>query len=436
MPQSAPVPDLAAERLTQLERAVAKYAVLPPECVIKEELLKTGLRFRFEAPQAFKEKSYFIFSFDMVKLKDNPQSQRVPEEIALSGGPFDLRRTIVSVRQNPRSPYEVVISPEGNRLEVGDQRLADVALPPPAPYYDRTLANGKPVHEVAPTIEWGYLVYLTVYRLCQYFNADEACKFCEMNPNFYQQKQAGRTYSAVKSPEEVVEAMRIVAESESAAHAYTVTGGSIIDGLAGLSEVDFYARYAEAIEQALPGRFIAKAVVQAMVKTQVQKLYDAGYRIYHPNFEVWDKRLFEQICTGKDRVVGRDEWIRRLVDAVDVFGPGRVIPNFVAGIEMARPYGFERVADAVESTVTGLDYLMARGVVPRFTTWCPEPLTPLGEANPDGAPLEYHLEMVAAYRDAILRHKLPAPPGYGEPGAGRAVFSVSSFMDALPAEAP
>ena len=28
------------------------------------------------------------------------------------------------------------------------------------------------------------------------------------------------------------------------------------------------------------------------------------------------------------------------------------------------------------------------------------------------------------------------PPGYGEPGPGRAVFSVSAFMDALPAETP
>jgi hypothetical protein len=32
------------------------------------------------------------------------------------------------------------------------------------------------------------------------------------------------------------------------------------------------------------------------------------------------------------------------------------------------------------------------------------------------------------------RNKLSAPPGYGPPGAGNAVFSVSSFMDTLPPE--
>jgi hypothetical protein len=70
-------------------------------------------------------------------------------------------------------------------------------------------------------------------------------------------------------------------------------------------------------------------------------------------------------------------------------------------------------------------------VAPRFTTWCPEPTTPLGRDNPDGAPLEYHVRLLAAYRDALGRHGLGPPPGYGEAGVGKAVFSVSSFMDVL-----
>jgi hypothetical protein len=36
-----------------------------------------------------------------------------------------------------------------------------------------------------------------------------------------------------------------------------------------------------------------------------------------------------------------------------------------------------------------------------------------------------------AYRGALDRHGLEAPPGYGPPGPGNAVFSVSSFMDTL-----
>ena len=37
----------------------------------------------------------------------------------------------------------------------------------------------------------------------------------------------------------------------------------------------------------------------------------------------------------------------------------------------------------------------------------------------------------SGYREALEQHGLQPPPGYGPPGAGNAVFSVSSFMDTL-----
>jgi hypothetical protein len=77
---------------------------------------------------------------------------------------------------------------------------------------------------------------------------------------------------------------------------------------------------------------------------------------------------------------------------------------------------------------------MSRGITPRFTTWCPEPTTPLGRTNPQGAPLEYHIRLLETYRATMEEYGLSSPPGYGPPGPGNAVFSVSSFMDSLPAE--
>ena len=108
-----------------------------------------------------------------------------------------------------------------------------------------------------------------------------------------------------------------------------------------------------------------------------------------------------------------------------------MIPNFVAGVEMAKPFGFETIDEAIASTDEGLDYFMSRGITPRFTTWCPEPTTPLGRDNPDGAPLEYHVRLLERVPRRARRNGLEPPPGYGEPGAGNAVFSVSSFMDVL-----
>ena len=434
-------------RTRLVEGLMARFPHVPPEAVLKEDLLKTGMAFDDAAltdnlEGEVKPKSYFIFSFDQKPLRELGEAarRRPPEELALIGGPYGLRRTIVSVRVNPDSPYRVS-STEGGRLRLSleGRELADVGLPPMPEYYRHALANGKTVMETAPTIQWGYLIYLTVLRLCQYFGAKEECGFCDINHNWRQHKQEGRPYTGVKPVEDVLEALAIIDRYDTAkvSKAYTLTGGSVTSTVDGLHEADFYGRYAQAIEERFPNRWIGKVVAQALPRADVQKFKDYGISIYHPNYEVWDKRLFSLISPGKERYVGREEWHRRIFDAAEVFGSRYVIPNFVAGVEMARPFGFETVEQAIASTAEGLDYFMSRGITPRFTTWCAEPSTPLGRDNPEGAPLEYHIRLLETYRERLAHHGLKPPPGYGVAGAGNAVFSVSSFMDTLdPEEVP
>ncbi|HET7274410.1 MAG TPA: radical SAM protein [Longimicrobiaceae bacterium] len=427
-------------RTELVEDLIARFPHIPPEAVLKEDLLRSGINFHGSAltegdEGEVKPKSYFIFSFDHKPLKELGEAalRRPPEEIALTGGPLNLRRTIVSVRLNPDSPYSVQRGEDGDlRLSLDGKELAEVALPPMPEYYRHRLSNGKSVMEIAPTIQWGYLIYLTVLRLCQYFGAKEECKFCDINHNWRQHKQEGRPYTGVKPVEEVLEALEIIYQYDTgASHAYTLTGGSVTSKVDGLAEADFYGRYSKAIEERFPGRWIGKVVAQALPKEEAQRFKDHGIQIYHPNYEVWDERLFKIISPGKQRYVGREEWHRRILDARDIFGARYVIPNFVAGVEMAKPYGFDSIDEAIKSTGEGLDYFMSRGVTPRFTTWCPEPSTPLGKENPQGAPLEYHIRLLEVYRETMEKYGHRPPPGYGPPGAGNALFSVSSFMDTL-----
>lgn len=418
---------------------IEAHPTLPVEAVLKADLLRRGISFASEALQPVgsssehQPKSYFIFSFNMVRQSELDQTLqwKTPEEIALTDGRFGLRRTIVSVRLNPASPYKVVLH-EGERwLTVDGEPLARVTLPPMPGHYHEVLPDGKRAAEIAPVIEWGYLIYLTVFRICQYFGEKEECQFCDINHNYREQIAAGRPYTGVKDVEDILAALESLAATPNRAKAYTVTGGSVTSKLAGKTEVEFYTQYVEAIERRFPGKWIAKVVTQAWPKADVQRLKDAGTQIYHPNYEVWDADLFAAYSPGKNRYIGREEWIRRVVEAAEVFEPSRVIPNFVGGIEMARPFGFTDVEKAVESTRQGLEFFMSHGVVPRFTTWCPEPTTPLGKLNPGGASLEYHLRLLEVYRDTLQSFRLPPPPGYGDPGPGKAVFSVSPFMDVL-----
>ncbi len=425
------------ERLEQVQGLTEKYSDLPHEVVVKEDLLRTGVAFSADSLRVaagFKPKAYFIFSFDLVPISEMPQQEHLhaPEEICLKGGPQDFRRTIVSVRLNPNSPYRIELSSEGHlTLTLEGKELAEVEFPELPEYYRRTLAGGKPITDIAPTIEWGYLLYLTVFRMCQYFGRKVECQFCDINENYRQQKHSGRSYTAVKAIDEILEALEIIQETDSESRAYTVTGGSITSTLDGKSEIDFYVQYPEAIEKRFPGRWIGKAVVQALPQDEVKRFHGAGIQIYHPNYEVWDPRLFGIICPGKDHYIGRDRWIQRILDAAEVFPPSRVIPNFVAGIEMAGPEGFTSVDEALASTGEGLDFFMSRGIIPRFTTWCPEPLSGLGRQNPKGAPLDYHVGLLRVWKQTHERHALKAPPGYGSAGIGNAVFSVSSFMDVI-----
>jgi hypothetical protein len=435
---------VTGDRTKLVEGLMERFAHIPPEAVLKEDLLRTGIDFDQSALSdnlegEIKPKSYFIFSFDQKPLTELGEAaiRRPPEEIALTGGPWGLRRTIVSVRVNPTSPYRIAATETGGRqLRLEGRAIADVGLPPMPEYYRHELTNGKTVMETAPTIQWGYLIYLTVLRLCQYFGAKEECRFCDINHNWRQHKKEGRPYTGVKPVDDVLEALEIIDryDTAKASKAYTLTGGSVTSTVDGLAEADFYGRYAQAIEERFPNRWIGKVVAQALPRADVQRYKDYGITIYHPNYEVWDKRLFEIISPGKERYVGREEWHRRIFDAAEVFGARFVIPNFVAGVEMAKPFGFETVDEAIRSTTEGLDFFMSRGITPRFTTWCPEPTTPLGRDNPDGAPLEYHIRLLETYRATLERHGLKPPPGYGVAGAGNAVFSVSSFMDTLAPE--
>jgi hypothetical protein len=417
-----------------LESHFSSYPSLPKEAILKQDILREGLAFSLDSlkiADGYKPKDYFIFSFDLIEIKDMAQQEnlRAPEEIRLKGGLWNLRPTVVSVRLNPKSPYTVEIRDGNLCLNTGGFELSDVEYHPKPSYYQQEMKSGKPIGEIAPVIEWGYLIYLTVFRLCQYFTAHEQCGFCDLNANYKQQRASGRTYTGIKDISEVQEALNHIAKYDSVSQAITVTGGAILKDLQGESEIEFYARYARILREAFGDRWIIKAVVQAFDREGCRQLKNAGYEIYHPNFEIWDPTLFARICPGKERFIGRSSWIEKILEAGEIFGRENVIPNFVGGVEMNQNFGFNSVDEAIESTSEGLDFFMSQGILPRFTTWCPEPMASLGPQP--APPLEYYCKLLEVYRDLYWGHKLKKPRGYGPVGPGKAVFSVSAFMDVI-----
>jgi hypothetical protein len=92
---------------------------------------------------------------------------------------------------------------------------------------------------------------------------------------------------------------------------------------------------------------------------------------------------------------------------VDFWGPGRVNPNFVLGLEMAKPHGFDSVSAAVRSTAGGWDFLMSQGVLPRFNLWTIEGGSAF--AGQQAPPLEYYIEAQKAYTELRWKHNFDPP---------------------------
>lgn len=177
------------EPMAGVEDLAGRYPDIPIEAIVKEDLLRRGIAWTPEALEVaanFKLKAYFICSFDMAPISDMGQKEhlKAPEELRLFGGPYNFRPVIVSVRLNPASSYRVEADEGLLLLKAAGKTVAMVELQKSPEYYRRTLANGKPIADIAPTIEWGYLLYLTAFRLCQYFGAQEECQFCDINENY------------------------------------------------------------------------------------------------------------------------------------------------------------------------------------------------------------------------------------------------------------
>ena len=188
----------------------------------------------------------------------------------------------------------------------------------------------------------------------------------------------------------------------------TITGGTFFSPYQGKIQIEWYAEFLNTLKARIYVWPMGCFQLGAVDDDYWKRIHDTGIPSIEPNIEVWDKRLFEILCPGKAETVGYDEWIKRTINAVKYWGRGNVNPSFVPGVEMARPFGFEKVTDAVKSTAAGYDFLMSNDVLPRQGGfWCVEPDSKLAGQSPP--PLEYYLEIGRAFLEIREKHGFPNP---------------------------
>ena len=418
-------------RRAELESMFNKFPHVPREPILQIDLYREGTTFTDSALRVlepFATKTYNLFIWDRVAA--DSRLSKIPDQIHITGGIYGLRGNVnVDWHINPESGYIVDIIDGKLTLcsRENDQHIpiAPILDPYPRPKHkDKHFEDGTGYGEVVDTVAGKPFTRLVPTRMCHLWGYNEQCLFCDINVAAKGQTKVGLRSKRgwFEKPEQVAEVFKEIYLREEwpigkLPNNILITGGTILSKLDGLSEDDFYLRYVEAIREAIGYR--QRICLQTGPKTrEVAKRYrDAGVDVHETNLEVWDERIFNILCPGKAKRVGWKKWVDMMCDEVDIFGLGNVSPCFVCGTEMAEPFGFKTIDEAVESTLSGWDYLMAHGVVPRPREWTVEAGSALaGQKSP---PLEYLIRVFYGWYELWKKYSLPPMRRYDIMGPGR-----------------
>ena len=189
-----------------------KFPDVPQEPILKDDMLRHGLRFSeaaLEAAKGCKVKSYRLFTYDKVTYDglEKKEGFKAPEDIVLWGGPYGLRQTTVSVRLNPESPYLVEVK-DGQLMICQDGlQITKVKYPPMPDYYAKSFDDGAKYSEIVAMS--AQTAFCTINRTCQFWGKHNECMFCDINENVRQAKKYGKAavVKAWKPVEQVVDVM-------------------------------------------------------------------------------------------------------------------------------------------------------------------------------------------------------------------------------------
>jgi hypothetical protein len=389
-----------------------EFPDVPKSIIVKTELLRQGVRFSQNALDAFKDldtvfKGYFLFSYDRGKMVTF--GEKIPDYSFLRKDD-----TPIQIRTYEFTPYVIDVRDTKFYITENNDFIEEIYFYPAPKFYSQKLEDGTPMRSIVDCPGKDTL-FVTLNKYCEMFKHNLQCQFCDFVPTTAGQSKSGEKIVVHKNSEQVAEALAVALKEIRFRHLY-FTGGTILSQFQGKTEVEYYCDHLNATRKRLRVWYPANFQIGALKEDDWKRIYDTGVGFVQPNIEVWDRRLFEIICPGKNKLVGYDEWIKRTIKAVEIFGPGRVQPNFVIGVEMSKPNGFVDVDQAVKSILGGFDFLMGHGVLPRMATWCIEPNAVLGPQ--DLPPLEYFLKVGKGYTELRRKHGLDLPGGLSRESYG------------------
>jgi hypothetical protein len=307
---------------------------------------------------------------------DDGASVQIPYLMILEGG------SLVRLRCREESPFTVSRAGGGFRLLDEGEQVVRFTFAERPYWHGQTATDGTPL-EGSGLNQHGDMMVLNLAPACEYWStpreqngstggaakASHRCGFCGYGLSDERSRALGQKQERPEIPREVLEraaeAVRVGVEV-GANHLY-LTGGSMTDPHL---EADRYLSIVHAVRGAAKSVYLAVGS-QALPLERLSEFKEAGADGVCFNLEVWDRDVWERVCPGKARFVGRDLWEEALVEAVRIFGEGNVYSAFVIGAEMVLDNALAEPEAALMSNLKGARWLLSRGIHPILSLFWP-----------------------------------------------------------------
>lgn len=389
---------MSGKKYEELARLCQAYPTFSPFTLLKISMVWHGVKLSRSALLALQDPYYSFGSAEpfAISFTGREADLAMPGPILLRDG----STVYINYGETYSDPYEVIWCPDRKEfiLKEGAHEIDTVDFTPRPAFYGKTTSRGTPMEAVAEAR--AQKLILTCYQGCNFWRGGHQCAFCAF---FSSGKELGEV-----NIDDIRETVQEALKEPGRFSELYLSGGTDYSGEPAFSnEVERYIRVLQAIGEPFSGRFSAQLMAPAYPLEMVKRIYEeTKITSYCPNIEIWDKELFARLCPGKAKWIGRDAWIRRTVDAVEVFGAGKVCTQIVAGAELAKPNGFTDTERALASNLEACDFFSHHGVLFLSTIWRPHRAARLGWQ--EMPPLEYYVRLALGLREIRASYGLRA----------------------------
>ena len=368
----------------EMEALLEKYPAMPPYVLLKLSMIRYGavLTERANARLMQKDLSFNTEEAFGLQFGKGERKYAMPGPVLLRDASF----VYINWGEDYQDPYRIDFDPAQNRFFLldGEQLVDEIGFVPRPAFFGKKTRRGTPMEMLADVRPQKLI--MTAYRKCVFRDMEKQCKFCAFFTNGY-------TGDLAVDPEDAHDVVEEALKEPGRFSEILISGGTDLSGKYRFANEE--ARYIglwQAMGRNFTGRFPSQLQAPAYPKDILRSIYDnTGITSYSPNIEIADKALFQKYCPGKEQYIGYDNWIKSLIDAVEVFGVGNVYTQVVAGAELAGPHGFQDMEEAIESNLRLCERLAKEGVIFFGSVWRPHANADLGFVPMP--PLEYYVKL-------------------------------------------